>query len=225
MLIEFMQGSESFTDPTLFFRAEILCYLYNTDKKRWAFLGTGRSVEKDCLHFPVVKCLHTLACEYNAHHGSWAHIALDLPSTALLVISLRRGAANNFGEEAKVVRKLLVMRPSETAPLRRIVCGTTGHAKAARNSIHFEGKFSLLSEAEIARERDCFGLFADQFPLSRDSRRLMPDLVPEACLLGDRMFTVVDVEKSLRKATTQGILRARRPGAATVTYTTPRRRL
>lgn len=226
MLIEFMHGTESFTEPTAFFRAETLCYSSNTAEKRWVFTGTGPSLEKGCGGLlPVLKCLRSLACEYNAHHGHWTQVAVDLPSSALLVVAIQRARYLSDGSKVEQTKKVLVLRPSEAEPPRRIVCSTTGHEKASQKSIHLEGKFSLLNRAQIEDQMECFGLFADCFPLARNFHHVMPDLVSEDSLPGDRMFEVIDIGKALRNAPTKGILRARRPGEATVTYTMPRRRL
>lgn len=226
MLIEFMHGTESFTEPTALFRAETFCYSWDTTGKRWVFTGKGLSLEKGCGGlFPVLKCLRSLACEYNAHHGLWTQVAVDLPSSVLLFVAIQRARFRADGSQVEHTRKMLVLRPSEAEPLRRIVCSTTGHVKASQKSIQLEGKFSLLNSAQLEDQMGRFELSADCFPPARNLHHVMPDLVSEDSLPGDRMFEVIDIEKALRNAPTKGILRARRPGEATVTYTMPRRRL
>jgi hypothetical protein len=208
MLIEFSQGSESFSDPKAYFSVDIQCFHQDVSTGVWKYVGQGKDLDKGCLRFPVIKCLKALACEYNTLNGQWTNIVLDLPANAMLMVKLSCLKAYDLRGERSA--KHLALQPAEGMPLRRLIVKTTGHPKAAQKSIHFEGQFYLLDE-RLLHERD--GI---RYPACR--------LVTEESVTKDDFFEVQDVQGALQRSPVKGILRSRRPGEASVTYTKPTRR-
>lgn len=210
MLIEFSQGGESFSDPFALFSADIECFHQDVSTGAWQCVGQGKALDKGCLRFPVIKCLRSLACEYNTRHGEWTNTVLDLPSNALLMIRLSCMVATALRGGGELSTRNLALQPTEGMPLRRLIVATSGHPNASQKSIHFEGKFCLLSELPPTKRLDQV----------RDNLRL----VTEESVIKDDFFEVQDVQGALQRPPVKGILRSRRPGEASVTYAKPTRR-